>query len=83
MVSLIERGLFKYSVTIDKQVEWLRWQEIASWCRATFETNEELYPTRWSQALPGSPPINDPEFSTWLFVNKEDALLFELTWGYE
>jgi len=33
--------------------------------------------------LSGSPSRLDPEFSTWLFANEEDAVLFKMVWQDE
>lgn len=75
MKHFVDIELYQYRVTIDKHVEWRRWQEIGQWCRANFED------CTWRQALSGSPSISEKDFSTYLFLNKDDAVFFQLTWG--
>lgn len=73
------RGTFPYRVTIDNHLEWRRHHEIGAWCREHFGEDKHCF--TWRHALAGSPSRADPEFSTWLFMKEDDAVLFRLTWG--
>jgi hypothetical protein len=70
---------FPFRVTIDNHVEWEKHWEISAWCRDRF--GDETHCITWRHALSGSPSRADPEFSTWLFMLEEDAVMFRLVWS--
>jgi len=70
---------FRHRVTIDNYFEWQNHQEISAWCRERFGSDNHCI--TWRHALSGSPSRAHPEFSTWLFMEEGDAVLFRLTWG--
>lgn len=72
------KNLYPHRVTIDKMVEWRNHQEIIRWCRDAFGDDKQCI--TWQHALSGSPSMSHPEFSTYLFLHAEDALMFKMRW---
>lgn len=73
-----DRAEFPIRVSIDNHLEWQNHYEISSWCRDNF--GSENHCLTWRHALSGAPSRADPEFSTWLFMHEEYAMLFGLRW---
>lgn len=70
---------FPYRVTIDNHMEWQQHYEISAWCAREFGQDNHMI--TWRHCLAGSPSRADPEFSTWLFMEEEAAVRFQLTWS--
>jgi hypothetical protein len=73
-----DRDDFPIRVTIDNHLEWQNHYEISAWCSDNFGGDNHCL--TWRHALSGSPSRADPEFSTWLFMHEEDAVLFKMRW---
>ena len=73
-----DRDDFSIRVSIDNYLEWQSHSEISAWCCENF--GSENHCRTWRHALSGYPSRAHPEFSTWLFMHDEDAVLFKLRW---
>lgn len=71
---------YSYRVTIDKHLELEDHWKIAAWCQEQF--GDDQHCVTWRHALSGSPHISHPDFSTWLFMEEGDAILFRMRWGH-
>ena len=76
-----QRSGYKWAVDIDRDIEHSRWTEVVDWCINTFGPDSNC--NTWRQALAGSPSIYELHFSTYLFKNYDDAILFSLAWCFE
>ena len=78
MSTYTDQEMFPYRIEIDNHLEWIMHYDIARWCRTQF--GEHNHCITWRHALSGMPSRNDPEFSTWLFLHEEEAMLFKMVW---
>jgi len=80
-ISYPDTDAFPYRIKIGNHIDWTSHYDIQKWCKNQF--GDDNHCVTWRHALSGSPSRLDPEFSTWLFANEEDAVLFKMVWQDE
>ena len=69
---------FPWWVEVDNNLEWIYHHDIIDWGVKIWGFDN--WCKNWKSALSGSPSRSHYLFSTYVFKNYDDALLFAITW---